>query len=553
MPQSEFRFSDSFFETDRPARQSPRPPAQPKATAKATKTAKASKAAKAAAPAVLNVTQLTRLIKLALNERFAGTVLVTGEISNCKRHNSGHLYLTLKDDQAQIAAVMWRSQVQRLKFQPLDGMAVLAAGRIDVYEPQGKYQLYLDSLEPAGAGALDLAFRQLAEKLRAEGLFDDRHKKPLPPYPQTIAIVTSPTGAVIQDISQTLRRRYPIVRTLLYPVAVQGDAAARQIAAALGWLNRNQRRWGGIDLIILARGGGSLEDLWPFNEEPVARAVFASAIPVLSGIGHEVDTTIADLVADRRAATPTAAAELAVPLLTDLIEQVARCRRQLVQGLHQRLEPARQLLRQAAGRPFFARPGDWLGQYQQQLDERQTLLQQRMGERLHQTSRRLERDTTILRRIEPHQALRRARTALQELTYALRRRLDQTRRRQANRLDAQAITLRMAAPARRLAGDRERLILWLGRCQSACRRRLERQTQQLDHLSRRLDNLNPRAVLARGYSITRRRNTGQIVRADSVLAAEEILATELSDHIVLESRLLGPPRRRKDEHGKDQQ
>ena len=263
---------------------------------------------------VFSISELTQLIKFQLEQSF-DYLWVEGEISNFRIPSSGHFYFTLKDEKSQIRAVMFRSQNRELDFQPEDGLSVICRGRLNVYETRGEYQLILDYLEPRGLGALQLAFEQLKQKLAQEGLFDPAHKKPLPVLPRKIGIITSPTGAAIRDILNIIERRFANVGILIYPVKVQGEGAAQEIATALQELNQMPE----IDVVILARGGGSIEDLWPFNEEVLARAIYHSEIPVISAVGHEVDFTIADFVADLRAPTPSAAAELVVRNKDDLI------------------------------------------------------------------------------------------------------------------------------------------------------------------------------------------------------------------------------------------
>ncbi len=258
-------------------------------------------------------------------------VWLAGEISNWKQASSGHIYFTLKDDQASLRSVIWRSQAARLMYLPQrDGEAVLAHGKISVYEAGGNYQFYVDDLEPAGQGALYAQFERLKAKLQAAGLFDPARKRPLPAFPQRIGLVTSPQGAALRDILNILRRRYPIAQVIISPSAVQGDAAPPQLIAALEAIVRRQ-----VDVIILARGGGSLEDLWAFNDESLARAIAACPIPVMSGVGHEVDFTIADFVADMRAPTPSAAAELATPNRADLARQLYRSQLALADAARQ--------------------------------------------------------------------------------------------------------------------------------------------------------------------------------------------------------------------------
>ena len=256
---------------------------------------------------ILTVSELTLQVKKHLEKGFE-EVWLEGEISNFRSPSSGHYYFTLKDDTSQIRAVIFRFMGRYLKYQPQDGLQIICRGRISLYEPRGEYQIILDYMEPKGVGALQIAFDQLKEKLKKEGLFDPEHKRPLPFLPTTIGVVTSPTGAVIKDIINVIGRRFPNVALLINPVTVQGEGSSQEIATAIATLNRIS----GIDVIILARGGGSLEDLWSFNEEIVARAIYHSTIPVVSAVGHEIDFTIADFVADLRAPTPSAAAELVV-------------------------------------------------------------------------------------------------------------------------------------------------------------------------------------------------------------------------------------------------
>lgn len=269
---------------------------------------------------VLTITQLNTYAKSILeNDMHLNNLYLTAEISNFKNHyRSGHLYMTLKDEKSSIHAVMFAGNAGRLQFIPEDGMKVLVRGRASLYDRDGQFQVYIDDMQPDGIGALHIAFEQLKEKLEKEGFFSAEFKKEIPKYPKSIAVITSPTGAVIEDIKHVLSRRFPSVQILLYPVKVQGEGAALQIAAALYYINKNHI----ADTIIVGRGGGSIEDLWAFNEEIVAKAIFKSHIPVISAVGHETDYTIADFVADLRAPTPSAAAELAVPLREESLIQI---------------------------------------------------------------------------------------------------------------------------------------------------------------------------------------------------------------------------------------
>jgi exodeoxyribonuclease VII large subunit len=281
---------------------------------------------------IYTVSQITSLIKVSLEETLPGRLIISGEISGFKRHSSGHCYFDLKDENAIIPAVMWGSDFAKLKFKPENGLAVLAKGHIDVYPPAGKYQFYADSITPAGMGALQLAFEQMKNKLAAEGLFDEEHKKPLPKYPFRIGILTSKSGAALHDIVDSIYNRWPAAKLLFYDVPVQGEGAAEKIADAIKDVNKRNAALK-LDVIIVGRGGGSMEDLWAFNEEAVARAIYNSKIPVISAVGHEVDVTIADLVADARASTPTKAGVIAVPDITEILSQINQLGKNLAEKL----------------------------------------------------------------------------------------------------------------------------------------------------------------------------------------------------------------------------
>ena len=313
----------------------------------------------------LTVSEITRRIKLLLEGGLPG-VVVQGEVSNLRRHTSGHIYFTLKDEGAQIAAVIWRSRVSALSLVPEDGMKVFATGRVTVYEVRGQYQLDVSGIRPLGVGELQQAYERLKSRLAEEGLFDERHKKPLPAFPHRVGVVTSDTGAALQDILNILRRRFPGIEVILRPARVQGAGSAQEIAAAIRDLNE----YGKADVMIIGRGGGSLEDLWAFNEEEVARAIFASRVPVISAVGHEIDFTIADFVADRRAPTPSAAAELVVPDRRAVLERLGNLRRRLEDALRDDLQARREAIRRVLSSYAFSRPVDLLRQYSQRVDER---------------------------------------------------------------------------------------------------------------------------------------------------------------------------------------
>jgi len=320
-------------------------------------------------PQAYTVTAITRMIKGALEAQYQG-IWVEGEISNYLHHTSGHRYITLKDERAVLKVVMWRSVGESLKFEPKNGQKVLAYGDITVYEKGGQYQLNCRKLVPVGVGELELAFRQLHERLSAEGLFEESRKRPFPAYPQKIGIVTSPTGAAIRDMIQISRRRNPSVQLIIHPAQVQGDGAEIAIAEGIRYFNTRDD----IDIIITGRGGGSLEDLWPFNTEVTVRAIAASRLPVVSAVGHEIDVTLSDLAADLRAPTPSAAAELTVWSRDEFSQRVRDLLRDQADLLADQVATAREDLRSILGRPVFKRPLDMVNQGRQQLDSNLRLL-----------------------------------------------------------------------------------------------------------------------------------------------------------------------------------
>jgi exodeoxyribonuclease VII large subunit len=410
---------------------------------------------------VYSVSELTQRLKGALETQFPD-VWVAGEISNLRPATSGHLYFTLKDSNAQLRAVCFRSQARYLKFKPQDGVSVIARGRLSVYEARGEYQLLVEFLEPAGLGALQLAFEQLKAKLAAEGLFDTARKKPLPVLPRTVGIVTSPSGAVIRDILRILRRRYRNMNVLLYPVRVQGEGAAQEIAQAIEHLNRR----GGVDVMILARGGGSLEDLWAFNEEAVARAIAASTAPVICGVGHETDFTISDFVADLRAPTPSAAAELVVHRKQDFQAELENRVRRMSQLFRLRLAETRQRLTELRMHRVFATLASRLVEKSQRVDDYVVALDKTIRRRLSEARQEWLRVSPGVARYD-----------FQRLLGLKRASLDQH--------------------AKRFQTDFSRY--------------LAEQRNRLSHLQALLRERGPLVILGRGYSITRDAS-GRILR-----------------------------------------
>ncbi|HET6464241.1 MAG TPA: exodeoxyribonuclease VII large subunit [Nitrospiria bacterium] len=401
---------------------------------------------------ILSVSDLTRFIKQQLENRFVD-VWVEGEASNLRTPGSGHLYFTLKDESAQLRAVLFRSAGRAVRFLPKEGQQVLCHGRVTVYEPRGEYQIVVDSIEPRGIGALQAAFEQLKERLQKEGLFDPSRKKPLPVLPRRIGIVTSPTGAAIRDILKVLSGPWAKLEIVINPVPVQGGGAASAIASAIDELNDR----GPFDLLIVGRGGGSLEDLWAFNEEVVARAIFRSRIPVISAVGHEVDYTISDFVADLRAPTPTAAAEAVIQARRKWYDQIDFQRVRLNHGMRRGLEMARSRL----------------NVYQRSLRD-------------------------------PRKAIEASLFRLDELEVRIRRGLFNTLRHQAQRLRHARESLRHRSPVERLhrLGTRTQELTKRFELQAGFYLRQKR--NRLESLLTALDGLSPLAILSRGYSITRK-------------------------------------------------
>ncbi len=351
---------------------------------------------------ILSITELTRQIKGVLELGFPN-LLVQGEISNLKRHSSGHLYFTLKDEGAQINAVMWRGRASQLLFKPTDGMKVIARGNITVYEPRGNYQLDCLGLQPLGVGELQQAFERLKKKLSEEGLFDEENKKPLPEFPQRIGIVTSPTGAAIRDMISVLSRRMPAVEIILVPVKVQGIGAAEEIAQAINDLNDSNM----VDVMIVGRGGGSLEDLWAFNEEVVARAIFQSTIPVISAVGHEIDFSISDFVADLRAPTPSAAAELVVKDKNELVELIRNFSYTMHSSMTNSIESYRQTINNLISSYSFNKPQDLLRQRSQQVDEVYRRLEQNIHHKYEILSHQVDSLGARMNSLNPKLVLKR--------------------------------------------------------------------------------------------------------------------------------------------------
>lgn len=477
----------------------------------------------------MSVRQVNELVRGALQRHIPATLHVVGEIGDLSRPASGHLYFTLKDAASELRCVMWRSAAASLKFQPTAGLDVIATGALEVYVPRGTYQLLVRRLEPRGVGALELAFRQLREKLAHEGLFDAARKKPLPPFPQRVALVTSPSGAAIRDILQTLRRRFPLIEVLLFPVRVQGAGAAADIAAAIAGLNRWSGALGGIDVAIVARGGGSLEELWAFNEEVVARAVAASRVPIVSGVGHEVDVTICDLVADLRAPTPTAAAELIAPRIADLYEHLDRARGRGGRAMRHALALAEAEFQRIAAAPPLARPLSLLQERAQRLDELSQRFRIELGERFRRARERLTRAQMVVLRYGTGAEFARVRQRLERTLFVLRQGLAEQVVRDERRVAARAAALERCAPGGLVQRCDEHLEQAARRMRQALRERIARLRLELANRMDAVTSRDPRRVLQRGYSITRDARSGKVLRSSAEVREGQKLLTQLAE------------------------
>jgi exodeoxyribonuclease VII large subunit len=426
---------------------------------------------------VYSVSELNESIKEVLETEFF-TLHLQGEISNYKRHTSGHWYFTLKDAESQLRAVFFRQWNRLLRFEPENGLEVRVRGRLSVYEPRGEYQIVVETVEPVGVGTLQLAFQQQVKRLSQEGLFDEARKRPLPPYPRWIGIVTSPVGAVLRDILQVLQRRNPTINVLIAPVRVQGNGAAGEIADAIRLLNKHAKKTGcPLDVLIVGRGGGSMEDLWAFNEEQVARAIFVSEIPVISAVGHETDFTIADFVADLRVPTPSAAAELVATESSQIIARVSGLSENLQRAMTYYLLRRRNQLRQLIERRGFT-----------------------------DTSRLVIDLAAHRRELED-----RAAAALKEnFRRANWRLLDLQRRLTGTDFRAPILL------------NQTKLNASLQRLERALQRRIERESRKLAIAASKLDALSPLSVLGRGYALVKNESGKLVTRAAQLTPGQKV-------------------------------
>jgi len=437
----------------------------------------------------MTVTRLTRKIRSLVENNFSD-VWVEGEISTFKDHSSGHFYFTLKDENSQIHAAMFRNANRRLKFKPENGMLVTVTGSVQIYEPQGKYQIICETMEPSGIGALQIAFEQLKKKLSEEGLFDESKKKTIPIFPKTIGVVTSESGAAIRDIINVLFRRFPNCRLVLNPAPVQGEGAAEKIAAAIDECNE-AKNTGAVDfdVLIVGRGGGSMEDLWAFNEEPVARAIARSVIPVVSAVGHEIDWTIADFVADCRAPTPSAAAEIVVTPHDDWKKLIENYSHKISFSIESVFSEYKQRLERAKVHFAFKEPEKLIDRYRQQLDELNTNIETITKDYFFDVSKRIEYSFQILK--------------------------------SAGKIFSE-----------RVKKNRQLLNLQKRSIEKAVAQSISRRNDKINFLLGQLENLGPVSVLKRGYTITRNLKTGKVITKCSEINVGENIQTSFKDGTV---------------------
>ncbi len=442
---------------------------------------------------IYSVGQVNSLVKVVLEGGLPPRLTVFGEISGWKEHRgSGHCYFSLKDESGVLPCVMWKSSFKKVKFEPSDGMAVLGRGHIDVYPPHGKYQFYVESLKPAGVGELQMRYERMRKRLEDEGLFKEEHKKRLPSYPERIAVLTSSSGAALEDIADSIYKRWPCVRLFFHAVPVQGEGSAERIAAGIRKVNRVVENLK-LDLIIVGRGGGSLEDLWAFNEEVVARAIYESKLPVISAVGHEMDVTIADLVADARASTPTKAGVIAVPDAAEVMEHLRSLEIRLGGRVEGKVKICREVVERYAARAVFRDAFYLIRMREQEVDEAGGRLAETMRVILDSARRFLQGSYEQVVKIEPGSLIGRKGIELENLRF-------------------------------KMEGGLSKVV-------SKC-------NVELAARENRLRGLNPRGVLRRGYSITRNKRTGAVMKGTGDVDVGDVISTELVDENRVESKVI---------------
>jgi exodeoxyribonuclease VII large subunit len=529
MPEDAPRQGNLFGSRPDPARLRPRAEEAPAPAPLAEPPRRAASPVQNSAPqpdrVIFTVGELTRDIKITL-ERGYPRVWVRGEVSGFRGPNArGHLYFSLKDAEACLDAKIWASTAQRMKFKLRDGLSVIAEGSIDLYEPQGRYSLIVQRIEPEGEGALALAFQQLKERLAAEGLFGERRlrpPRPIPFLPARIGIVTSVSGAALRDFLRVLHQRHPRIPVLLCDARVQGEGSAVEVVRALRRLARS-----GVDVIVLARGGGSIEDLWTFNEEVVARAIHACPVPVVTAIGHEVDFTIADFVADYRAPTPSAAAEKLAPVLRDLELSLRTTEGRLRKAAERQILADRQRLQQFRAR--LADPRRLLGQKQRHLSEQMDQMLRGLRQNVGGRRERLKSLQDRLSRQRPQARLARSRQELSKLSDRLRSSAWESLRRRRAQLHQARLAIANASPLHRVQDEHRKLLGWGSRLAQVQRRRAADERRRFHTLDARLDAMSPLKVMARGYAMVFRKQDRRIVRTVSQVQLGDELAIKLAD------------------------
>ena len=471
---------------------------------------------------IWKVSELTTRIRDLLEAEFED-VWVEGEVSNARLAQSGHLYFTLKDAKAQVRCVCFRDQLRLLKFRPEDGLQVTVRGSISVYEPRGEYQIYVEHIEPVGLGALQLAFEQLKKRLEAEGLFAPERKKELPVLPRRIGVVTSPKGAAVRDILRVLRRRFPNLHVMLYPVKVQGEGAAAEIVEGVRYFNREKL----VDVMILARGGGSLEDLWAFNEEIVARAIAGSEIPIITGVGHETDFTIADFAADVRAATPSQAAEIVVKTRQEFERQIAEMARHITQRIRYLLSERRHELRDLQTHRAFRRPEDLVRRHRQHLDELSAALAAGLRARMEQSRQRLSVAQARIASFDLRGRATALRQRVEQRTGELRAALDRGVARKRRQLAAAQVRMASLDLPARVSRLRRRLEQRANELRARADRLLVAKRRRLEAASLRLQERSPFQLLERGYAIAYD-SSGKVLRSVDQVALGDAIAVRLA-------------------------
>lgn len=436
-------------------------------------------------PHIYTIKDINKYIRMKMDsDAILSDVWLRGEISNFTHHSSGHMYFTLKDKDSRIKCVMFSSHNARLRFVPKEGTKVLARGTISVYERDGAYQFYANTMQPDGLGSLYLAYEQLKAKLEEEGLFAASRKRALPLFPITVGVITSPTGAAVRDIITTIQRRMPAVHILLAPVQVQGELAAPSIVKAIAAMNEYAKNESaGCDVLIVGRGGGSLEELWAFNEESVVRAIAASSIPVISAVGHETDFTLSDFAADVRAATPTAAAELAVPHVQELTASIRRQQEKLTHMMRRQLDKRAERLQRLQSTPIFAQPKRYFLQQAERIDYLQLALRNSLQHKLQKSRLKLTQNESKLARLHPEQRIKLLNNQLEHIKHKL---------------------------------------------QEQMKASLKHKQLQTGALIRQLDALSPLKVMARGYSLAYRED-GQLLKQVGQTEVGDVVEVKLSD------------------------